>query len=209
MGEAEVFKDSARVSNRADRVSGHLPSGAFGVCPEERCRLPEVLQLEPGQGADVSVPKRLGESLSVQVCCFMRLFLLYLQRGKGDLDSKVLPCASEKGKGHLSVIRGLQDAEVRALPALHLKREFLLDSITLSKPSSSRGEPQLQPLAHPPHHHPPPTLQPSLPWRWDGRSLGALQSQEPKEKTKKNGRKQVYSLVPLSGCGNGASSGLR
>lgn len=122
MGEAEVFKDSARVSSRADRISSHVPSGAFGVCPKagkERCRLPEVLQLEPGQGADVSVPKRLGESLSVQVCCFVWLLSLYLQRGKGDLDSKVLPCSREKGKRHLSVIRGLQDAEVRDLPALH------------------------------------------------------------------------------------------
>lgn len=149
MGEAEVFKDSAHVSSRADRISGHLPSGAFGVCPKagkERCRLPEVLQLEPGQGADVSVPKRLGESLSVQVCCFVRLLLLYLQRGKGDLDSKVLPCSSEKGKRHLSVIRGLQDAEVRDLPALRLKREFLLDSITLSKSFSSEESPRLSPL---------------------------------------------------------------
>lgn len=33
----------------------------------------------------------------------------------------------------------MQDAEVRDFPVLHLKREFLLDLITLSKSLSSRG----------------------------------------------------------------------
>lgn len=72
---------------------------------KERCFLREVLQLEPGQGADVLVLSRLGGSLSVQVCCLMRLLSLYLQGVKGDLDSKVLPRPSKEGKRHLSVIR--------------------------------------------------------------------------------------------------------
>lgn len=103
-GEAEAFKGSAHISNPDDRIS---PSSGFGACPkvgEERCLLPEVLQLELGQGGDDLVLPRLGESLSVWVWCLMKLLPLYLRGVKGDLNSNVLPRSSEEGKTHLSAM---------------------------------------------------------------------------------------------------------